>query len=126
MRPASEVLRAELTLKEARGAVAASAAQTWPVVAQEGVIGVLTRRQVDAALEEKEGVVGALIKGAEFPHLHTDHSLDLALDRFGASHLDLLPVVSRANLHELLGIIRLGDVLEAYGVGLKPAEQAKN
>jgi len=37
----------------------------------------------------------------------------------GALHLDLLPVVSRANVHELLGIVELADVLEAYGLGKK-------
>jgi CBS domain-containing protein len=54
-----------------------------------------------------------------FPHLHADHSLDVALDRMGPLHLDLLPVVSRANVHELLGVVELGDVLEAYGLGKK-------
>jgi CBS domain-containing protein len=27
-----------------------------------------------------------------------------------------LPVVSRANVHELVGIVTLADVLDAYGV----------
>jgi hypothetical protein len=29
---------------------------------------------------------------------------------------DVLPVVSRANVHELLGVVRLHDVLESYGL----------
>jgi CBS domain-containing protein len=52
-----------------------------------------------------------------FPHVHGDHTLDQALERMGAARLDVLPVVSRADIHKLEGIITLGDVLVAYGVG---------
>jgi hypothetical protein len=38
----------------------------------------------------------------------------------GAFRVDVLPVVSRANVHQLLGVVRLQDVLEAYGVAMKP------
>jgi CBS domain-containing protein len=34
----------------------------------------------------------------------------------GANRIDLLPVVSRANVHKLEGIVTLYDVLDAYGV----------
>jgi len=34
----------------------------------------------------------------------------------GATHTDLLPVVSRADIHQLLGVVRLHDVLKSYGV----------
>ena len=61
--------------------------------------------------------LGELVREREFPHLHTDHSLEVALARLGETHTDLLPVVSRANVHELLGIVRLEDVLRCYGVG---------
>lgn len=54
---------------------------------------------------------------AEFPHLHSDQTLSLALERMGKAKLHVLPVVSRANVQDLLGIVALGDVLEAYGVG---------
>jgi chloride channel protein, CIC family len=35
----------------------------------------------------------------------------------GASQLELLPVVSRANVHRLEGVVTLQDVLALYGVG---------
>ncbi len=35
----------------------------------------------------------------------------------GPAGVDVLPVVSRANLHQLEGVIVLRDILEAYGVG---------
>lgn len=52
----------------------------------------------------------------EFPHVHPDHSLSLALERMGATGLNVLPVVSRANVRQLIGIISLDDILDAYGV----------
>jgi len=52
-----------------------------------------------------------------FPHVHTDQSLDLALARMGTARLELLPVVNRADVHKLEGIVTLRDVLGSYGVG---------
>jgi CBS domain-containing protein len=48
--------------------------------------------------------------------VHPDHSLTLALERMGAMRYNVLPVVSRANIHHLLGLVTLEDVLDAYGV----------
>jgi CIC family chloride channel protein len=58
-----------------------------------------------------------LVNPIVFPHVHSDQSLDLALNRMGAAQLELLPVVNRANIHKLEGVITLGDVLDSYGVG---------
>ncbi len=51
-----------------------------------------------------------------FPHVHPDHGLDLALENMGINQVEVLPVVGRANVHELKGIVTLQDVLDAYGV----------
>jgi CIC family chloride channel protein len=51
-----------------------------------------------------------------FPHIHADHGLDLALERMGANQIEILPVVNRADVHQLEGIVTLQDVLNAYGV----------
>jgi CBS domain-containing protein len=56
-----------------------------------------------------------LIEDQEFPHLHSDQSLTVALERMGAAGLDALPVVSRADVHKLEGIVALQDVLKFYG-----------
>jgi CBS domain-containing protein len=42
--------------------------------------------------------------------------LGLALERMGAAHVNVLPVINRANLRELIGIVTLDDALRAYGV----------
>ncbi|MGO9865636.1 MAG: CBS domain-containing protein [Terriglobales bacterium] len=48
--------------------------------------------------------------------MHPDQGLDVALDRMGANQIELLPVVSRADVHKLEGVVTLRDVLDAYGV----------
>jgi CIC family chloride channel protein len=57
-----------------------------------------------------------LVDGSVFPHTHADQGLDLALERMGRNQLDTLPVVSRADVHKLEGIVTLRDVLDAYGI----------
>ena len=56
------------------------------------------------------------MKACPIFHVHSDQGLDLALERMGANQIDVLPVVDRANVHKLEGIVTLRDVLEFYGV----------
>jgi CBS domain-containing protein len=44
----------------------------------------------------------------------------MALDRMGASNLRVLPVVSRANVNQLVGLVTLEAVLSAYGFSQEP------
>ena len=57
------------------------------------------------------------IGGEPHLHLYPDHAISHALERMGATGVDALPVVSRADRGELRGIVTLASVLEAYGVG---------
>jgi len=56
------------------------------------------------------------VDGLVFPHVHADQGLDLALERMGGNQIEVLPVVNRADVPKLEGIVTLRDVLEAYGV----------
>jgi CIC family chloride channel protein len=97
--------------------------RAWPVADERGVIGVISlqglqRANSDGSANKK---LKEIVDAEDFPHVHRDHSLHLALERMGASQLDLLPVVSRANVHHLEGTVTLQDVLALYGVGPKEA-----
>jgi CIC family chloride channel protein len=70
-------------------------------------------QQLDKDPEQKLEKIVYVIK---FPHVHADQGLDQALERMGANHVDVLPVVNRANVHKLEGIVTLKDVLDAYGL----------
>ena len=81
------------------------------------MIGVITQSQMEIEVDEDaDRRLDDLMVESIFPHLHADQGIDLALERMGKSQIDLLPVVSRANVHELVGIVTLQDVLDAYGV----------
>lgn len=99
--------------------VAEAAKQTGPIAVGDSraLWGILDPLSVQAALPQG-GTLAELLRGpldGEFPHLHTDHSLAIALDRMGSSGLRILPVVSRANIHHVVGIVTLDAVLNAYG-----------
>jgi len=124
MRDATEVLGAEMTVQEALERTKSSELRAWPVCDERGVIGVV--RLQDLKHGDNEGLgskrLREIVGESDFPHVHADHPLHVALDRMGASQLDLLPIVSRSNVHHLQGIVTLGDVLSLYGVGM--AKQA--
>ncbi len=58
------------------------------------------------------------VVATRIPYLHPDYSLDHALRVMGQR--PLVPVVHRANLQQLLGVLTLDDVMKAYrGAGLE-------
>jgi hypothetical protein len=56
---------------------------------------------------------------SEPPHLPSDQSLDIALERMGAAAVQVLPVVSRFNAREVLGVVYLTDIPNAYRVAMQ-------
>jgi CIC family chloride channel protein len=131
MRPAPVVFSPDLGIGSALHQVEDGAFDAWPVVGAGGLWGMIRTSELEQAAEDGAGnkkIVEILDHGPpvghptaeEFPHVHLDNSLSLALQRMGAIRLNVLPVVSRENLRQLIGIVALNDVLDAYGVA-KPA-----
>lgn len=117
LRAATEILPADMTAQAALERVQASELRSWVVTDERGVVGVIGLLMLEKIAGETPGKkLSELLDPLEFPHAHTDHGLDLALERMGDNQIEVLPVVSRANIHELLGIVTLRDVLRAYGV----------
>ena len=97
--------------------VRSSKHQTLLVTDRRGVVGVLAQSTLEQAqAESADKEIGGLVDAMDFPHVHADQGLDLALERMGRHQLEMLPVVNRANAHQLDGIVTLRDVLKAYGV----------
>jgi CIC family chloride channel protein len=72
------------------------------------------RDEVQVFLREGKGTatIGALVQARAIPSLHPDQPLDTSLryvDRFA-----VVPVVNRANLRKLEGVVTQRDVLERY------------
>jgi len=118
MHAAPELLPSETTVQEALELAHSSELPTWLVTDQRGVIGVLNLATLKREMPEGAGKqLGELVDGLLFPHVHGDQGLDLALERMGENQIELLPVVSRADVHRLEGVVTLHDILQSYGVG---------
>src|SRR6202162_4860126 len=120
MHTAGESLPAEITGREAMERVRSNEFRTWLVTDDSGVVGVINRARVEREVEQDaDKKLGELMDAMAFPHAHPDHGLDLALERMGANQIEILPVVNRADVHKLEGILTLRDVLDAYGVSAR-------
>ena len=119
MHTATELLPSEITVEEALERVRSSEFRTWLVTDRRGVVGLINLPTLER--ERDEGAaknLGELVDGLVFPHVHQDQGLDLALERMGTNQIDILPVVSRADVHKLEGIVTLHDVLDSFGVNM--------
>jgi CIC family chloride channel protein len=118
MRKTPEILPAEMRVQDVIEQTRGSKLRTWPVAEKDYFLGMLTRETLGCAFVDgrKELPVKDLVETLQVPHLHTDHPLHLALERMSKYHLDVLPVVHRADPHKLEGVVTLPDVLDAYGI----------
>jgi CIC family chloride channel protein len=118
MRAVTESLEVSLTVQAAIEKAEGSASQSWLVVDKQRLQGVVRLEMLKKAVEDGNAAetLANLVDG-HFPHVHVDQPLSLALERMGAAHLDVLPVVSRADVHRLEGMVTLQDVLSFYGFG---------
>ncbi len=137
MRSEPAVLSPELPIVAALDRTKGHVFDAWPVTGAEGLLGMISATDLDrAAAEGMNKIAEILVEGPghgsptadQLPHVHPDHSLSLALERMGASGLNVLPVVSRANVRQLLGIVVLDDILRTYGVTKRnnPESEAKS
>lgn len=129
MRSVPAVLSPSTELAAAAAQWTDSSLEAWPVANGEGLCSMVRKVDLDNALSNGPPgtTLADLLKqlpeepptDLEFPHVHPDHSFSLALERMGSSGLNVLPVVSRANVRQLLGVVVLDDILDAYGLGAR-------
>jgi len=118
MRRAAEILPSQQSVQYATERMRSSEFRSWIVEDEGSVVGVLSRATLERAVADgkAEETLMSLIDSLDFPHVHADHPLHLALERMSKSHVDILPVVNRADIHRLEGVVTLRDVLDSYGV----------
>src|SRR6202140_4757748 len=101
-------LSADTTVREALEQIGSSELRSWLVTDQRGVIGVVSRSKLEQELQQSpDKKLIDLVDPLAFPHVHTDQGLDIALERMGTNQIEILPVVNRANVHKLEGIVTL-------------------
>jgi CIC family chloride channel protein len=128
MRPADQLLSGDMTMQEALEKMRANGLRAWPVSDQRGVVGIVSIAALEKAATDglSNSKLIELMHGEDFPHLHSDQSLTVALERMGAAGLDALPVVSRADVRKLEGVVALQDVLKFYGFAAQTEEPASS
>lgn len=50
-----------------------------------------------------------------FPHVHSDQAMEVALDRMSGAKIAMLPVLDRANVRCVRGVVLADDILRSYG-----------
>ena len=118
MRAPRQILSAGMRVEDAAEETRAGQTRIWPVADKEHFMGMLSRETLECALVDgrKEQPLKNIIEAQHVPHVHMDHALHLALERMSTYHVDILPVVNRADIHRLEGVVMLKDVLQSYGV----------
>jgi CIC family chloride channel protein len=119
MQAPQQILLAGMRVEDAAEVTRTEQTRIWPVMEKEYFMGMLSRETLQCALVDgkQEQPLQEIIDMQHVPHVHMDHALHLALERMSTYHLDVLPVVNRAEIHKLEGVVTLKDVLDAYGVG---------
>ena len=133
MRAAPRPFVPETTIGEALVRIRDNSLSSWPVSDDKGFATMIGEADLEQAVAEGRGneKIGTLLKSrtsgqtprpTATPHVHPDHTLAVALERLGSQHLDALPVVSRADVRELLGVVTLRDILTSFGVAASDGE----
>lgn len=110
------LLSPEMTLGDAQDRLNEIQQGSWPAADGRRLLGLLTAKHLGAVLDTDLPVSSVMTEQSEL-FVYADQSLSYALARMGSAQVDALPVVSRANRSELIGILRRSDVLTAFGVG---------
>jgi CIC family chloride channel protein len=125
MRTNVDPLSGDASIGEAKAIFKEQQCHAWPVGRRHNLIGILSSHQIDTAPDSVHSVMELIGSSRDYPFIHSDHPVSYALERMGSSGVDTIPVVSRANIHEMFGIVRLTDILAKYGVAGIPAVAAK-
>jgi CIC family chloride channel protein len=112
----AELLPSDADFEQARTFLTEHACNSWPVGDERSVRGMVAMQQLEAAPSGASLVRDLLYNGSEFPHVHPDHSASQVLERMRKRGVDSMPVVSRTDIHELLGVVTLAGILAAYRV----------
>jgi chloride channel protein, CIC family len=124
MRPGDEPAPPDMDLRTASELLRRKELNAWPVAQEGRVMGLLTMRRLGDGAISSTAAVGELFDAwPGYAYVHPDQSLSIALERMGSAGVEALPVVSRADIRKLLGIVTLPEILKAYG--LEPVHRSE-
>ncbi|HTV66729.1 MAG TPA: chloride channel protein [Bryocella sp.] len=122
--PVGQTLTRNMTLEEAQQKVQGSTQEFFVVsIGDDEWAGITRAELLDLISDSELPLPLSSVLRTGLPYLHPDHPLDTALRLM--NDWPMLPVVHRANVQKLLGVVSLDDVMRAYrgaGVGMPHAE----
>ena len=116
MRAVTVRIQTSMSAGDALNVVSAEHDSLWPLFEGDRFVGMISTSELKRCASEKAMSLKSPARGNRFPHVHSDHTLDVALQRMGSTGQKMLPVVSRSDIRNLEGIVALEDVLGAYGL----------
>lgn len=124
MQTGVDALRLDANMEEVKARFEKEKTSSWPVASDNSVRAVISIHEIETA-EPPPTTARDLVKAnGDYPYVHADHPLSYALERMGAKGVDVVPVVSRANIRQMYGVVALKDILATYGVaGVPEAKQ---
>jgi len=108
MHAPGELLPAEMTVRGALERFRSSAARTWLVTDLRGVIGVINLSRLEQELAENaDRKISDLVDRDRFSARSPRPFAGFGAGAHGDERIEILPVVNRANVHKLEGIVTL-------------------
>ena len=116
MHTGTDLLPSHASVNTARLRFVQEKCSSWPVGDNHYLRGVISSQQIDTSDPIPTFIGDLLDDDASYPYVHTDHPLSYALEQMRDNGVDVVPVVSRANIHEMNGVVTLNDILSTYGI----------
>ncbi|MGI8958195.1 MAG: chloride channel protein [Bryobacteraceae bacterium] len=110
-----ELLPADADMGSAKRRLEKEKCNSWPVGDHNYLRGVISNQQIETT-KPPSTVFEVIKNNNNYPYVHADHPLSYALERMRANGVDVVPVVSRADIHKMYGLVTLADILATYGV----------
>jgi CIC family chloride channel protein len=112
----AEPLPLETDIESAKSRLEKEKCHAWPVGERKHLEGVVSIHEIETQEPAPKTLRDLINAHREYPYVHSDHPVSHALERMGATGVDTVPVVSRADIHQMYGVVTLSDILATYGV----------
>jgi len=122
MRTGVALLSSDVDVATAKQQFEKEKVHSWPIGDHNYLQGVVRSHDIETAQPSPAAMRDLIKAHPDYPYVHSDHPLSYALERMGTAGVDVVPVVSRANIHQMYGIVTLASILATYGVPATASE----
>lgn len=117
-------LNADLTVEEAFRSICRTDITGFPVLRHDMMVGVISTQDIGRAYakQEKDLKLSQIMEKNVYT-IYPDQSLLVAFHQLKKYHISRLPVVSRINDHQVLGMITAEDIVNKFGFHIKDEDE---